>query len=239
MRKLAAAGAQATLSPVRKPMVGKENAEAGPSRGRRRMEPVGEEEEEPEEGEPRPKPKRTDVEDEALYQKARVVTGNGALFGRDEDREVDHREGIQQTNEGHFGPPPRRSSLHPAQPRKSVASSPPRKAMAPARMVPAPAPAPPRESKSGKQRVSLFETVAKTLSDALHMAQTPGGFYALGQSYVCVFVVQADLQMYLHDQKRRKSLLCLGWITVPSMGWDSPWQTVQFVYISTILRVSF
>jgi len=145
------------------------------------MEPVGEEEEEAEEEEPRPNPKRIDVEDEALYQKARVVTGNADLFGRTQDRETDHRD-IQPTN-GHFGvQPARKSSVQPAPTRRSIAASPPRKAMAPARMVPAAAP--PRESKPGKQRVNLFETVAKTLSDALHMAQTPGGFYSPGQSIV-------------------------------------------------------
>ena len=54
LRKLSAAGAQSTLSPVRKP-VGKENAKAGPSNGRRRMEAVGEEGEEEEEEEDEPK----------------------------------------------------------------------------------------------------------------------------------------------------------------------------------------
>lgn len=175
MRKLAAAGAQATLSPVRKPMSGKENAEAGPSRGRRRMEPVGEEEEEPEEEAVKPKLQGRDSPDEALYQKARVVTGNAALFGRERDNEPDAVEDLAPIH------PPRRSSVHPQPPRKSAAASPPRKAMAPARMIPAPAP--PRESRPTKQRVSLFETVARNLTDALHMAQTPGGFCAPSESY--------------------------------------------------------
>jgi hypothetical protein len=178
MRKLAAAGAQATLSPVRKPMNGKENAEAGPSRGRRRMEPVGEEEEEEEEEVAKPKP-RGEALDEALYQKARVVTGNAALFGRDRHEEVNDRDNVEPGADTHFGQP-RRSTVQPLPPRKSFVASPPRKAMAPARVVPAPAPAVPRETRPAKQRTSLFESVARTLADALHMAQTPGGFYSSG-----------------------------------------------------------
>ena len=181
MRKLAAAGAQATLSPIRKPMSGKENAEAGPSRGRRRMEPVGEEEEEPEEEQaavPRTQP--SDTPDEALYQKARVVTGNAAQFGRERDTADNVEHMAPGPEEQHFGHPPRKSSVHPQPSRKSVAASPPRKAMAPTRVVSATAP--PRESKQAKQRPSLFEIVAKNLTDAHHMAQTPGGFYAPGKS---------------------------------------------------------
>lgn len=178
MRKLAAAGAQATLSPVRKPMNGKENAEAGPSRGRRRMEPVGEEEEEEEDDEAaKPKPRGEGL-DEALYQKARVVTGNAALFGRDRDEEQNNRD--EPGADTHFGQP-RKSTAQPLPPRRSVAASPPRKAMAPARMVPVPATAAPRESRPAKQRTNLFESVARTLTDALHMAQTPGGFYSSGK----------------------------------------------------------
>lgn len=177
MRKLAAAGAQATLSPVRKPMTGKENAEAGPSRGRRRMDPVGEEDEEEEEEATKPKPQRREVTDEALYQKARVVTGNAALLGRDRDDDLENLDNMAPGPDAHFGQP-RRSTAQPLPPRKSLVASPPRKAMAPARMVPAPAP--PRESRTAKPRPSLFESVAHTLADALHVAQAPGGFFSPG-----------------------------------------------------------
>jgi polo-like kinase 1 len=151
LRKLTAAGAQATLSPVRKSVVGKENAEAGPSRTRRRMDPVGEEEEENEE-EPL---KRTEVDhaDLALQQKARIVSQMAAMR---------------------------------LSPRKTVPTTSSREAMAPARTLPpAPVPAPaPREVRSGKQRVSLFESVAKNLTEALHAAQTSAGFYSSGE---CIY----------------------------------------------------
>jgi len=159
-------------------MSGKENAEAGPSRGRRRMEPVGEEEEEAEEEAAKPIPPRRELADEALYQKARVVTGNAPLFGRDREPEADNPDHMRPGPDEHFGQP-RRSAIQQPPPRKPVVDSPPRQAMAPSRMVPAPAA--PRESRPAKQRVSLFESVARTLADALQMAQTPGGFYSGGQ----------------------------------------------------------
>lgn len=189
MRKLVAAGAQATLSPVRKPTIAKENAEAGPSRGRRRMDPVGEEEEDEEEESAKPQPRRSDLRDEALYQKARVVTGNAGLFVRDRENDVELVD-EQPKPESHLGPASRKSVVPPAPPRRSVAASPPRKPMAPARTMSAPAPA--RESRPAKIRTTLYESVATTLTDALRMAQTPGGFYAPGMFFSCRGVPRLD-----------------------------------------------
>ena len=174
------------------------------------MEPVGEEEEEEEEEE-EPRRKPVDHAEVALQQKARIVSQMAAL-------RVSPQEHIEPPQQ----PEPQRE----------------RRAMAPARSIPAAVPAPPRESRTGKQRPSLFSTVAKTLTDALHMAQSPPGFYAPCESLGFVWWIGWLIgQQRRISRKRQGCLSSPGWITVPSMVWDLPWPTVLFVSTLMTLQV--
>lgn len=147
LRKLSAAGAQSTLSPVRKSTIGKENAEAGPSKPRR-MEPVGEASEEDLSARIRNKAEEVHRMELALQQKARILVGA-------KDRESTPEPVAPQRE-----PMGRAKTVVAADDREDIDRKPAGK----------------REGKAAKPRQGLLEVVCQNLTLAMEMAETPRGF---------------------------------------------------------------
>jgi hypothetical protein len=151
LRKLSAAGAQSTLSPVRKSAIPKENAIAGPSRPRPRMEPVGEASEEEDLSAMTRKKADSHRRELALQQKARIL--------------------VDEKDRGSTPEPSAAPQREPMARAKTVVSREARE-----RDHVDIKPTVPRETKAAKPRTGLLELVCRNLSFATEMAQTPRGF---------------------------------------------------------------
>lgn len=160
LRKLSAAGAQSTLSPVRKTLTNKENARAGPSSARRRMESVGEEGEEEEAEE-------QDGED-GSYQ---LLGQNAAKGYKPEGRE----RALANQKARIVSEMATKSVPSGLSPRRTIQTA--RETLLLARPIPVKDTLPNKTKSSS----SIFELYGSTLSDALDQAQTRAGFHSSGE----------------------------------------------------------